>query len=151
MKNSVFWDVMPCSPLKVNWCFRRTCHLHIEGQRGSQSRNQLEADGKQSHLPAYAGFLISLLFGCDYHITQQHIPENIVPLNPRINQNILKIYMGAVDLSTMLSKFNSGIIDVGSKNLSIKQNKTFNQRTLNKGCTVYHRAVVFNLEYAKTS
>jgi hypothetical protein len=24
MKSSIFWDITPCSPLKVNRCFRRT-------------------------------------------------------------------------------------------------------------------------------
>jgi hypothetical protein len=27
MKSSIFRDIMPCSPLKNNQCFRRTCHL----------------------------------------------------------------------------------------------------------------------------
>jgi hypothetical protein len=28
MKNTIFWDITPCSMLKVNWCFREavTCH-----------------------------------------------------------------------------------------------------------------------------
>jgi hypothetical protein len=28
MKRSIFWDTMPCSPLKVSWCFAGTCHLY---------------------------------------------------------------------------------------------------------------------------
>jgi hypothetical protein len=31
MKNSVFWNIMLCGPLKVNLHFRRTCHLHLQG------------------------------------------------------------------------------------------------------------------------
>jgi hypothetical protein len=50
MKSSVFWDTMPCSLLKVNWRFGRTCHLHPQGQRISQARNQHEAGSKQSLL-----------------------------------------------------------------------------------------------------
>jgi hypothetical protein len=33
MKSSVFWDITPCSPLKVNQHFRGTCHFHFQGQR----------------------------------------------------------------------------------------------------------------------
>jgi hypothetical protein len=47
MKSSIFWNIMPCSPLKVNQCFRETCHLHLWGQRISQT-NQHEAGSKQS-------------------------------------------------------------------------------------------------------
>jgi hypothetical protein len=33
MKSSIFWDITPCSPLKVNWCFGGTCRLHLQGLR----------------------------------------------------------------------------------------------------------------------
>jgi hypothetical protein len=36
LKSSVFWDIMPCSPLKVNQRFRGICSLHLQGQRISQ-------------------------------------------------------------------------------------------------------------------
>jgi hypothetical protein len=39
MKSSIFWDITPCSPLKVN-CFRETCHLQLQGWRISQARDQ---------------------------------------------------------------------------------------------------------------
>jgi hypothetical protein len=29
MNNSVVWDITPCSPLKVNRRFGRTCRLHL--------------------------------------------------------------------------------------------------------------------------
>jgi hypothetical protein len=29
MKNSVFWDINPCSPLKVNRHFEGLCRLHL--------------------------------------------------------------------------------------------------------------------------
>jgi hypothetical protein len=32
MKNTVFWDIMPCSPLKVNRRFRGTYRLHFQGR-----------------------------------------------------------------------------------------------------------------------
>jgi hypothetical protein len=31
MKNSSFWDITPCSLLKVNRCFRGVCRLHLQG------------------------------------------------------------------------------------------------------------------------
>jgi hypothetical protein len=31
MKSSVFWDMMPCSPLKVNRHFGGTYHLYLKG------------------------------------------------------------------------------------------------------------------------
>jgi hypothetical protein len=30
MRNSIFWDIMPCSPLKVNQHFGGTCCLHLQ-------------------------------------------------------------------------------------------------------------------------
>jgi hypothetical protein len=29
MKSSIIWDITPCSPLKVDWRFGRTCRLHL--------------------------------------------------------------------------------------------------------------------------
>jgi hypothetical protein len=46
-KSSVFWDITPCSPLKVNRPFEGTCRLHLQGRRISQARNQL---GSACHL-----------------------------------------------------------------------------------------------------
>jgi hypothetical protein len=40
MKSSVFWDITPRSPLKVNWRFGGTYRLHFQGRRMSQARNQ---------------------------------------------------------------------------------------------------------------
>jgi hypothetical protein len=48
MKIIIFWDITPCSPLKVNWRFGRTFRLLLQGRGISQSRNQREAGGKQS-------------------------------------------------------------------------------------------------------
>jgi hypothetical protein len=42
VKASIFWDITPCSPLKVNRRFGRTCHLHLQGRRIRQARNQRE-------------------------------------------------------------------------------------------------------------
>jgi hypothetical protein len=42
-KSSVFCNIIPCSPLKVNWRFGGTNRLHLEGQGVSQPRNRHEA------------------------------------------------------------------------------------------------------------
>jgi hypothetical protein len=37
MKNSAFWDITPCTPLKVNRRFGGICCLHLQGRRISQA------------------------------------------------------------------------------------------------------------------
>jgi hypothetical protein len=48
MKSSIFWDIMPCSLMKVNWLFGETCHFHPQCGAISQARNQHEAGRRQS-------------------------------------------------------------------------------------------------------
>jgi hypothetical protein len=43
-----FWDITPCSPLKVNQRFGGTCRLHLQGRKIRQSKKQHEACSKQS-------------------------------------------------------------------------------------------------------
>jgi hypothetical protein len=40
MKSFIFWDIEPCSPLKVNRRFRVTCHFHLKGRRIRLAINQ---------------------------------------------------------------------------------------------------------------
>jgi hypothetical protein len=40
MKSVVFWDIMPCSPLKVSRRFGGTYHLYLQSQRINQAKNQ---------------------------------------------------------------------------------------------------------------
>jgi hypothetical protein len=47
MKTPIYWDIMACSPLKVNWGSRETCHRHLQVRRISKARNQHEAGSKQ--------------------------------------------------------------------------------------------------------
>jgi hypothetical protein len=47
-KITIFWDITPCSPFKVNWCFGGTHHLPLQGWRISQGRNQCEAGSKSA-------------------------------------------------------------------------------------------------------
>jgi hypothetical protein len=41
--NFVFWDIMPCSPLKVDGRFAGTCRLCLLDRIISQERNQRES------------------------------------------------------------------------------------------------------------
>jgi hypothetical protein len=43
MESSIFWDITPCSPLKVNRRLGGTCCLHFQGRRISRARNEREA------------------------------------------------------------------------------------------------------------
>jgi hypothetical protein len=43
LKSSVFWDIMPSSPFKVNRRFGGTYHLHFKGRRISPARKQRES------------------------------------------------------------------------------------------------------------
>jgi hypothetical protein len=38
MKSFIFWDITPCSLLKVNRRFGGTCHLHLQGLRVSRMK-----------------------------------------------------------------------------------------------------------------
>jgi hypothetical protein len=37
MESSIFWNLMPCSPLKVNSRFEGTCRLHLQCRRISKA------------------------------------------------------------------------------------------------------------------
>jgi hypothetical protein len=39
-ESTVFWDVMPCSPVEVLLLFGGTYYLHLQGRRVSQAGNQ---------------------------------------------------------------------------------------------------------------
>jgi hypothetical protein len=49
LKIYIFWDIMPCTPLKVNWRFGGTCCLHLQARRVSRESNQCNAGNKQSN------------------------------------------------------------------------------------------------------
>jgi hypothetical protein len=48
MKLSIFWDITPCSSLKVNRCFGGTYRFHLQGRRIIQAGKQYEKDSKQT-------------------------------------------------------------------------------------------------------
>jgi hypothetical protein len=43
VKSTIFWDIAPCTPLKVNRCFGVTYRIHLQGRRISGARNQRES------------------------------------------------------------------------------------------------------------
>jgi hypothetical protein len=43
MKNTIFWNIMACSPLSVNWYFGGTYRFHLQGRKISRARNHLES------------------------------------------------------------------------------------------------------------
>jgi hypothetical protein len=43
MKSTIFWDITPCSPLRVNRRFGGTYCLRFQGGRISRERNQRES------------------------------------------------------------------------------------------------------------
>jgi hypothetical protein len=42
----IFWNITPCSPLKIKPSFGGTCRLYLQGRRINQARNQCEAGGR---------------------------------------------------------------------------------------------------------
>jgi hypothetical protein len=42
LTSSIFWDIEPCRPLKINWRFGGTC-LRLQGRRISKARNHSAA------------------------------------------------------------------------------------------------------------
>jgi hypothetical protein len=48
-KSYIFWDIPPCSPVKVDLHFGGTYRLHLHDRRVSQERNMHEAGSKQNY------------------------------------------------------------------------------------------------------
>jgi hypothetical protein len=70
-KTPIFWDITPCSPLRVNRRFGEPCHLNLQG-RTSQAKNQHEAGSKQLWLlPGNVGSL-----SVDYKASHLRREEN---------------------------------------------------------------------------
>jgi hypothetical protein len=40
MKSTIFWDITPCSPLKLNLLFGGTSRPHLQDRRKNRARNQ---------------------------------------------------------------------------------------------------------------
>jgi hypothetical protein len=80
MKNSIFWDVTPCIPVKVYRRFGGTYYLYPQGRRVSQASDHEETSS--TALPTIPlTHETSVNF---YHTTRSHIPEDNT-LNFRID------------------------------------------------------------------
>jgi hypothetical protein len=59
LKSATFWDITPCSPLKINRRFRGTYCLHLQGRRISQARNQGKSSArKTAFMPDFARLIL---------------------------------------------------------------------------------------------
>jgi hypothetical protein len=65
MKSSIFWDIPPCRPLKVNRRFGGTFLFHLHGGRIRQTRNRHEVGSKQSFTWKW---VLSRLWSCLFGI-----------------------------------------------------------------------------------
>jgi hypothetical protein len=63
-RSFVFWDTMPCIPLKINRRFGATCRLHHHVQRIGPARNQHETGRKNNSAcqTLHVGFLFPSIF-----------------------------------------------------------------------------------------
>jgi uncharacterized membrane protein len=50
MKNTIFWDIKSCIPLKVNRRFGVTCHILFQSRRIIRPRNKRDGGGTRSTL-----------------------------------------------------------------------------------------------------
>jgi hypothetical protein len=71
----IFWDIPPCSHLKVNRRFGGTCWLHLPGRRISQARNQREAGSMNSSLKMEAIYSSATSVQIQ-RTTRRYIPED---------------------------------------------------------------------------
>jgi hypothetical protein len=90
----IFWDITPCSPLKINRHSSGTCRLHLQGRSIIQAINQHEGWSTKS------GFLRSFFFepddGCNIFLqwtTLRYIPEdrNPITISVRISTPIFPL------------------------------------------------------------
>jgi hypothetical protein len=99
LKNSVFWDITPCSPLKVNQCLDKTCRLHLQSQRISQPRNFCL-------LPASNWFLVWIIiqhWRWKWHVSSKHW-LNFNRLHGNISQKTEPFITTAVRTSNLYFK-----------------------------------------------
>jgi hypothetical protein len=98
LKSSVFWDIMPYSPVKVNWHFGGTYCLHLWGRRVSKARNQHEASTMQSLACCllHFGFVLALKMGLkcssetsvDFHWTAWYYSPEVRILHSHCHDNL---------------------------------------------------------------
>jgi hypothetical protein len=102
-RSSVFEAITPCSPLKVHWHFRGTCHFPLQGSRVGQARNQ--------HEQAACFMLFSCLDYCcssemsvDFHWTAWHYIPEIRTVQEHTCKN-LKSYMTFINIHRVIKRW----------------------------------------------
>jgi hypothetical protein len=75
MKNYNFFDIMPCSPLKLNRRFGGTCRLHLQDLIISQARNQRGEGGKEVELKMETTCPPEMWVDSE-QATRRHLPED---------------------------------------------------------------------------
>jgi hypothetical protein len=93
MKSYIFWDIMSCSPLRINRHFGGTCHLYLQGRRISQARNQATS--------FHAGFLLGLFFdpedgGDMFFRNVGWLSANCTALCPRRQNSRMRVFENRV-------------------------------------------------------
>jgi hypothetical protein len=68
MTSTIFWDITPCSPLKVNRRFEGTYRLHLHGRKKKASKK-----------PAWKQVAVDF-----QRTTRRYIPEDSTPHNRKI-------------------------------------------------------------------
>jgi hypothetical protein len=81
MKSTIFWDIMPCSPLKVNRRFGGIYHLHLQDQRISRARNQHESRAVGFLLGYFSTLKMEAIYSSETSVdfqwtTRRYIPED---------------------------------------------------------------------------
>jgi hypothetical protein len=80
VKNTIFWDITPYSPLKANGHFEGKYRLHLLGQRISQARNQNESRWQANEAYFLTLMMEAMFFSgtsVDFQRTIQHyIPDD---------------------------------------------------------------------------
>jgi hypothetical protein len=86
MKSSIFWDITPCSLLKVNRSFGGTYRLHLQGWKISRARTSVKAGGKQSNrLAEVLGYIRN----------RKEMDDKSVPIGSPVGQNEPPVPIGS--------------------------------------------------------
>jgi hypothetical protein len=87
MKSTIFWDVTPCSPLKVNRRYGGRYGLHFQGRKISQQETNVKAGGK----PEDGGDM--------FHRNVGRLSTDYMALHPRRWNSFLTILLNNVTLT----------------------------------------------------
>jgi hypothetical protein len=113
MKSIIFWDIMSCSPLKVNLRFGGTCHLHLQGWRVCQARNRHETGMKKSSAfrLAYSSTVKTEAICSSYtSLDYQRTARRYIRENKTLQYNIFSTEYTYILLYTNIYWYTNGVI-----------------------------------------